>query len=399
MNTRIYYREGKAVVSAAFADAELTEVTVSGPEGELRPGDIFVAQVRKMTPGIAGAFVYCGAEKDCFLKTDKIGKPLVRQVHDDGKLHQGDELIVQVEREEGKNKPATVVTDISLTGVYLVLIHGTKGIRISSKITDEAWKKQMKSEVFNWIDGEYTLMLRTNAYAADPALVRREFEVLSERYQKIVTTGLMRTPGTRLYAGLPAYLCDIRDDKQAVPDRILVQDPEIAAEMQDFLTTFRPEYAKGLAVKDPSDYPLSAEFDMKKRLSELTGRKVWLKSGAYLIIDPTEAMTVIDVNTGKGSVGKNGDKGFLSCNLEAAKEIARQMRLRNLSGIIMIDFINMKDAADNSALMEALREYTRTDPAGVRVVDMTPLGLVEVTRTKVRRPLAEDLRKFTENNP
>ena len=107
---------------------------------------------------------------------------------------------------------------------------------------------------------------------------------------------------------------------------------------------------------------------------------------------------MIDVNTGKGSVGKAGESGFLVCNMEAAQEIAKQIRLRNLSGIIMIDFINMKNAADNTALMEALKNYTKSDPAGVRVVDMTPLGLVEVTRTKVRRPLAEDLRKFAENN-
>ncbi|MBO4627756.1 MAG: ribonuclease E/G [Lachnospiraceae bacterium] len=398
MDTRIFYREGSAVVSAAFADSELTEVTVSGPDGELRPGDIFVAQVRKMTPGIAGAFVFCGAEKDCFLKTDKIGTPLVRQTHADGKLHQGDEVIVQVEREEGKNKPATVVTDISLTGVYLVLIHGSRGIRVSSKINDEAWKKEMKAEALSWIDGDYTLMLRTNAYQADPAVVRREFDILRTRYTEIVSTGLMRKPGTRLYQGLPTYLCGIRDDKQTIPDRILVQDPEIAAELREFLSTFRPEYAKELVVKDPADYPLSAEFDMKKRFSLLTNRKVWLKSGAYLIIDPTEAMTVIDVNTGKGSVGKAGESGFLVCNMEAAQEIAKQIRLRNLSGIIMIDFINMKNAADNTALMEALKNYTKSDPAGVRVVDMTPLGLVEVTRTKVRRPLAEDLRKFAENN-
>ena len=236
----------------------------------------------------------------------------MKQIHRDGKLHQGDELIVQVEREEGKNKPATVVTDISLTGVYLVLFHGAKDLRFSVKITDADWKKKMRSTVSEWMDGSFGLMLRTNAYHAEESDIFREFTVLKERYERIVREGLTRVAGTRLLSGLPAYLCDLRDEKTSVPDRILVQDPEIAAEVEAFAESFRPDFRDRLVVRDSSDYPISAEFDMKKRLSELVAKKVWLRSGAYLVIEPTEAMTVIDVNTGKASEGKSVRDGFLN---------------------------------------------------------------------------------------
>jgi ribonuclease G len=173
-----------------------------------------------------------------------------------------------------------------------------------------------------------------------------------------------------------------------------VQDPEIAAEVEAFAESFRPDFRDRLIVRDHSDYPISAEFDMKKRLSELVAKKVWLRSGAYLVIEPTEAMTVIDVNTGKASEGKSVRDGFLSVNVEAAREIAAQMRLRNLSGIIMVDFINMTEEKDRTALLEELRKAVAGDPDRVRVVDMTPLGLVEITRLKRRRPLSEDIKKY-----
>ncbi|MBR5712561.1 MAG: ribonuclease E/G [Lachnospiraceae bacterium] len=396
MKTGILFKKDRAIIGASFDGNRMTDVSVTGEDREFRPGDIYVATIRQIVPNIGGMFLQMGGDRNCFLKLSKADHPIVRQTHADGALHCGDELVVQVEREEGKNKPASVVTEFALTGVYLVLFHGGEGVRVSSKIMDEAWKKEMRGKVSEWIDGDYALMLRTNSYEADPAEIEREFKMLHKTYQTICSEGMTRTNGTLLWSGLPAYLCELRDHKGELPDRIIVPEGEIADEVSSFCERFRPELLPKLSVRKNDEYPVEAEFDMNKRLRELTARKVWLKSGAYLVIDPTEAMTVIDVNSGKASAARSaGD--LLSVNLEAAREIASQIRLRNLSGIILVDAIDMTDVKAQETLLATLRELVCDDPVETKVVDITRLNLVEITRRKQRRPLAEELRKHTDN--
>ena len=145
---------------------------------------------------------------------------------------------------------------------------------------------------------------------------------------------------------------------------------------------------------EDSNYPLEKLAGIKTKLDKALSKRVWLKSGGNLVIEPTEALTVIDVNTGKAIEGKrNKETTFFKVNCEAAKEAARQIRLRNLSGIIIIDFINMKNSDNNLALLHSLREWTADDPVTTKVIDMTPLGLVEITRKKIHMPLSEQLKE------
>ncbi len=393
METRIIYRKMSAVVNASFTDNRLTSIAVTGTDGELVTGDIYVGRIDQIADGIDGAFIDIGRDRNCFLKLTKNMHPIVKQKHADGKLHCGDELLVQIEKSEGKNKPAMVITDISLTGVNVVFFHGSREVRVSSKITDEEWKSAMREEVAQWMDGEYAVMLRTHSAIAAKEEVRREFELLREVYHRLCTEGLTRTVGTKLRAGLPSYLCELRDSKSERPDRIIVQDPEIYKELKAFAESYRPDYSECIVCRDDS-YPLDAEFDMRKHIDDLTAHRVWLKSGSYLIIDPTEAMTVIDVNTGKASNEKTMKKGFLAINIEAAEKIAEQMRLRNLSGIIIVDFINLDSEEERKQLLAAFREAVADDPIPVKIVDVTKLGLVEITRMKRHRPLFEDLKRY-----
>ena len=394
METRIIYKKGDAIVCAGVADNRLTDLRITGPEGNLTPGDIYVGRVESVVDGIAGMFVSIGRDRNCFLKQSRAAVPIATPVHKDGKLHAGDVLPVQIERDEGRNKPATVVTDFSLTGIFLVLIHGKKEVRTSSKITDEAWKSAMRKEIGGWIDGEYALMLRTNSYRADVETIRAEFLRLRDAYETVVTGGNTRAIGTKLFSGLPDYLCDMRDSGLDLQNRILTEDDDIFRSVTDFAKRFRPDLYDKIELRDKSVYPLEAEFNMRTRLEELTSRKVWLKSGAYLVIDPTEAMTVIDVNTGKASDSKACKAGFLTFNLEAAAEIAYQIRLRNLSGIIIVDFVDMDSEEDRRTLMLTLRNLLESDPVKTKVVDITKLNLVEITRMKKHRPLSEDVRKY-----
>lgn len=394
MDTRIIYKKENAVVSAGIRDNRLTDIRITGPEGDMTPGDIYVGRIESVVDGIHGAFVSIGRDRNCFLKLDRAEYPVASPFHSDGKLHAGDTVLVQVERDEGRNKPATVVTDFSLTGIHLVLIRGKREVRVSSKIEDNAWKTTMRPIAYSWIDDDYAIMLRTNSYRVDIDTIKAEYDVLVGIYRSLLVSGQTRAVGSRLFSGLPDYLCDLRDSGMDTLDRILTEDEDIYREVMDFAGKFRQDCVSGIELRDKSVYPLEAEFNMKARIGELTSRRVWLRSGAYLVIDNTEAMTVIDVNTGKASASKACSSGFLQCNLEAAAEIAYQIRLRNLSGIIIVDFIDMDSEEDRRTLMHKLKELVEPDPVRTRVVDMTKLNLVEITRMKKHRPLEEDIRKY-----
>ncbi|MBP5410529.1 MAG: ribonuclease E/G [Lachnospiraceae bacterium] len=395
METRIVYKKKNAIVSAALTDNRLRDIRIAGPEGELTPGDIYVGRIESVVPGINGAFVSIGRDRNCFLKLERAIYPIASPKHADDKLHAGDVILVQVERDEGRNKPATVVTDFSLTGILLVLIHGKREVRISSKIEDGAWKSDMRSTVADWIDGEYALMLRTNSYKVDLETIRAEYETLRKTYEILLNGAETRAIGTRLFSGLPDYLCDLRDSGLDTVNRILTEDEDVYNAVMDFANRFRPDCVNVVELRNKSVYPLEAEFGMRAKLGELTSRRVWLRSGAYLVFDTTEAMTVVDVNTGKASASKACSGGFLSVNLEAAEELAYQIRLRNLSGIIIVDFIDMDSENDRRELMQKLKALMETDPVRTRVVDMTKLNLVEITRMKKHRPLEEDVRKYS----
>lgn len=395
METRIIYRKKDAVVSAAVNDNRLSDIRITGPEGDLTPGDIYVGRIESVVPNINGAFVSIGRERNCFLKLERANYPIASPKHADGKLHAGDVILVQVERDEGRNKPATVVSDFSLTGIHVVLIHGKREVRISSKIEDNTWKAEMRTLVGEWIDGDYAVMLRTNSYKAGTEAIRAEYDTVLQIYKTLLTAAETRTVGSKLYAGLPDFLCDLRDSGMDTVNRILTEDEDIYNSVLDFAKRFRPDCVQGVELRDKSVYPLEAEFGMKAKLGDLTSRRVWLRSGAYLVFDTTEAMTVVDVNTGKASASKACAKGFLEVNMEAAEELAYQIRLRNLSGIVIVDFIDMDSENDRHELMKRLKDLLENDPVKTRVVDMTKLNLVEITRMKKHRPLEEDVRKYS----
>ena len=196
-----------------------------------------------------------------------------------------------------------------------------------------------------------------------------------------------------VYKTPSAYLCDIRDGYANALTEIVTDDQTIYAQIKEYLETYQEEDLDKLRLYEDHQITLSALYNIEKRLDEATREHVWLKSGAYLIIQHTEAFNVIDVNTGKAIAGKKkAQETFLKINLEAAREAARQIRLRNLSGIIIIDFIDLLDKKDQEILMRELADLFRKDPVKTTVVDITALNLVEITRKKVRKPLHEQLK-------
>ena len=231
--------------------------------------------------------------------------------------------------------------------------------------------------------------------ADDLAPLIREAQALIRQAAALWQNAGMRTCYSCLYRPESGYLTEIRDTPQEQYEEILTDDPALYEEIRAFLERSCPQAFSALRLYQDSAVSLRNLYGLPAKIREACGKRVWLKSGGYLVIEPTEALTVIDVNSGKYT-GKKGTRDtFRLINREAALEIARQLRLRNLSGIILVDFISMEKKEDEKELLQLLSAELKKDPVKTAVVDMTPLGLVEITRKKVRRSIYEQLSEFS----
>lgn len=386
MKQFVFTEWNKKKLGILFEDGKAMEIRCYEADSIL--GNVYRARVSNLSPNINAAFVDIKKGESCYLSMD--------DYHGE-KLKVGDLVTVQVVRDKIKTKRYAVTTDISLQGDYAVTtLFATVGV--SSKITDSARKKELKTLMQNLLiaeqDAQFYLaegnvaeierikkltlggIIRTQAEHAEDAAITREIEGQARLLYSIMKKSEYATQYTCLYHTEVEYIKDIRR-MHALQDVEIVTDiPEVTEAIPKI-----PLYT--------DEYTLTLRYSLASLLEKTLSKRAYLKSGAYLVIEPTEAMTVIDVNSGKSIKGKNAEEQFLKINIEAAKEIARQLRLRNISGIVMIDFINMKEESHNHELMKNLAEYVRTDPVRTTVVDMTKLGLVELTRQKGKRALHE----------
>ena len=384
MKQFVFTEWNKKKLGILFEDGKAMEIRCYEADSIL--GNVYRARVSNLSPNINAAFVDIKKGESCYLSMD--------DYHGE-KLKVGDLVTVQVVRDKIKTKRYAVTTDISLQGDYAVTTLFAP-VGVSSKITDSARKKELKTLMQNLLIAEQdaqfylaegnvaeierikklTLGIRTQAEHAEDAAITREIEGQARLLYSIMKKSEYATQYTCLYHTEVEYIKDIRR-MHALQDVEIVTDiPEVTEAISEI-----PLYT--------DEYTLTLRYSLASLLEKTLSKRAYLKSGAYLVIEPTEAMTVIDVNSGKSIKGKNAEEQFLKINIEAAKEIARQLRLRNISGIVMIDFINMKEESHNHELMKNLAEYVRTDPVRTTVVDMTKLGLVELTRQKGKRALHE----------
>lgn len=386
MKQFVFTEWNKKKLGILFEDGKAMEIRCYEADSIL--GNVYRARVSNLSPNINAAFVDIKKGESCYLSMD--------DYHGE-KLKVGDLVTVQVVRDKIKTKRYAVTTDISLQGDYAVTTLFAP-VGVSSKITDSARKKELKTLMQNLLiaeqDAQFYLaegnvaeierikkltlggIIRTQAEHAEDAAITREIEGQARLLYSIMKKSEYATQYTCLYHTEVEYIKDIRR-MHALQDVEIVTDiPEVTEAISEI-----PLYT--------DEYTLTLRYSLASLLEKTLSKRAYLKSGAYLVIEPTEAMTVIDVNSGKSIKGKNAEEQFLKINIEAAKEIARQLRLRNISGIVMIDFINMKEESHNHELMKNLAEYVRTDPVRTTVVDMTKLGLVELTRQKGKRALYE----------
>lgn len=380
-------------------------------ENQVVPGIICIARVKKIAANLDAAFVDIAKGVTCYLETAHIKDAWFSKQCRSGKLTEGDELVVQITKEAIKTKYPIADTKLSLTGKYFVLTNEKRPLAISSKLcADEKERLSSQVQLFEQMQlfekevvtdtkqnaGQeekrkpHSLIVRTNAAGASPEELETEYQKLSSDYQKLAATFHFRTCYSILMPPKKFYENAINHLYQEELGEIITDDKNIFEELQQ-LYAGNPDILSKIRFYENDAISLGNLYSFETQIQRAISERVWMKSGAYLIIQPTEALTVIDVNSGKNTSGKNAEEYYYKINLEAAAEISRQLRLRNISGIVIVDFINMAKEEQRKELMHQFRLSLKEDPVPVRLVDITKLGLVELTRKKERKTLLEQV--------
>lgn len=384
MNKLLFTRLRGKTAAVLVSEKRVLQIETAPREEAEALGTIYIGKVRNVVKNLNAAFVEYrpGVNGYYSLSENRI------HVFADGRkpassLKSGDEILVQVSRAAVKTKDAVLTSNFSISGRYAVLTPEKGKLGISSKIKDRKWRDGLKAVWESKGQQQFGLIVRTNAYGISPELLWEEAGLLYERYQKLLSDGRCRTCYSVLYRTESFAVRAAMDANMRETEEIITDMPEIFKELL--------EAGSSIPVRlyADSSYPLAALYHLESALDHALSKTVWLRSGGYLVIEPTEAMTVIDVNTGKNVDKKTASETYLKTNLEAAEEIAAQLRLRNLSGIILIDFIDMEKKEHNEELLKRFSRFLSCDPVKTVLVDMTALGLAEVTRKKIKQPLHE----------
>ena len=374
--------EGKTV-TAGYDNGRLMALIPEENDGDGKIGEIFVGRVQNVLKNINAAFVE--------YLPGKIGYLSFKEAH--GRpLRNGECFPVQISKEAVKTKDPVLTCELTFPGRYSVVTVGDGGIGVSAKIRSDAERERLKGIAGLLLDGEYGAIIRTAADGVPEEELAEELRNLRKTAEETVRKAGMRTPFTILRHSDPEYIRQLRDTASFL-EEVVTDLPEVRERIAEYFRQEAPDGLEKLRFYEDSMIPLSKLRGLEKELDGALRSLVWMKSGANLVIERTEALTVVDVNTGKYITGKKMRDAVRKINLEAAEEAARQMSLRNLTGMILIDFINMKEKEDVEEVLRCLRDAVSKDHVRTVVVDMTPLGLVEVTRQKQRRPIAEVFRR------
>jgi len=370
-------------------------------------GNIYVGRVENVVKNINAAFIEIADKQKCYYSIPDNKTPIFFNEKNNPAICQGDKILVKVTTEPLKTKPAKVSSKIELTGNYSVVSNDVKGVHISKKIKADPTISDIKKSISDILIekqkdaieksgydymGQFGIILRSGCVNADINDIIKDVTSLCDEYTDMLNRAVYSRFYTLVHQDRPAYVEEIIHLSGGNNSIEVITDiPAIHSQLLQFLP-----HNDNITTRLYEDdlCPLSKIYSIEKEIETALSKKVWLKSGGYLIIEQTEALSVIDVNSGKNvSKAKNTEAveaSALKTNIEAADMLCRQIKLRNLSGIIIVDFINMN--SDNSEkLMEHLKSLAKRDIVNTTIVDMTPLGLVEITRKKTGKSLSESL--------
>ncbi len=387
------HQQSPYLLTGLFCGSQMLEVHCEKRETPSILGNIYIGRVQKIVKNLNAAFIEYEKGHNGYYSLEQLHQPVYVKKINHPFLVQGDELLVQVAKDPVKTKLPVLSTNLNVSGTYCVLTSENRNVGVSAKIPSPRREElqQMFSEQLKQTKAEWGIILRTNARDADNETILAEYEQLSASLAKLKKEAGYRTCFSCLKQAEPDYLKRIRNSYLSSLSEIVTDLPDVYEKIQEQMTPLLDSQNIIRTYYKDTTYPLLSAYNIPKQLDRALNRQVWLKSGGYLVIEPTEALTVIDVNTGKSIMKKQPQEHFMRLNLEAAEEIARQLRLRNISGIVIIDFINLKTREDQQKLLQELKRLTAKDPVPVQVVDMTSLHLVEITRKKISKSLKEQL--------
>lgn len=408
---------------AITEDGKLVDFFVDYPENRRMVGDIYLGKIARVLPGIRAAFVDIGMKHDAFLHFSDIGQRTkqlqemleedvleeedsddngnsnslsdeenyFRQVSVSKNLKKGQNILVQITKEPVANKGVRVTSSISLAGRFCVLLPFDNKIGISRKITDFKERKRLKQIARSIIPQNYGLIIRTVAKDQPEDLLKEDLKQLLKIWNRVQAAAKSEEPPALIHQDLSTTESVIRDLLTLDVSKVFIDSKKMYRQIKQLVQDVQPELLDKIELYKSSK-SIFDTFKIEEQTKILFGRKVPLPSGGYLIIEHTEAMVVIDVNTGRYAKNTEQELNSLKTDLEAAREIARQLRLRDIGGIIVVDFIDLEDEKNKKKVYDELKKEFKKDRARISFLPMSDFGLVEITRQRVRHNIMQAIK-------
>lgn len=408
---------------AITEDGNLADFFVDYPENRRMVGDIYLGRIARVLPGIRAAFIDIGMKHDAFLHFSDIGERTQQlqdmlgdedtdlddedengipptQTKPESKrteptiptLKKGQEILIQIIKEPVSNKGVRVTSSVSLPGRFCVLLPYDNKVGISKKIFDYKERKRLRYIARQIVPENYGLIIRTVAQKQDEEILKDDLKNLMKTWERIEKEAKSKNPPALVYQDLNTTVSVIRDLFNSDISKIFVDSKKLYKEINNYLELVQPAIAEKVELYK-STYGIFNTFKVDEQIKTLMGRKVSLPSGGYLIIEHTEAMVVIDVNSGKYAKSKDQESNSLKTDLEASREIARQLRLRDIGGIIVIDFIDLEDDKNRKKVYDELKKEFRKDRAKVSILPMSDFGLIQITRQRIRQNIVQAIKE------
>lgn len=374
---------------AKVKDNKLEEFHFESASREITRGNIYKGVVTRVEPSLQAAFVDYSADKNGFLQQQEIHSDYFQDSQTGDLslktiLKRGQELLVQIIKDPAYHKGAMVTTYISLPGRYMVLMPGSKNRGISRKIEDEKERKRLKDIITDLkLPQGFGMIVRTAGADCTKTQLVKDLKHLMRLWKNIKKKGIKEEAPALLYKDRGLVVRSIRDYLTPEVSEILIDEIEVFHEVRDFVKIISPKQTK-MVKHFRGEKPIFTKYELESQIASIFENRVTLKSGGYIIIEQTEAMVTIDVNSGKATQKKSVEETAVTTNLEAAEEIARQLRLRDLGGLIVIDFIDMRESKHKTGVERAVRDHVKIDKAKTKIGKISRFGLMEMSRQRLR---------------